>query len=319
MNGPVLDGSLVASASLGGFRAAVGLGINAEVDLMGQCLGVPYAELMGVTGTAFRTHFFAPEMNPGLDDAPAWSWSSLRHNNYGQYESAAYYYGGQVFSVEHRNAVQNWKLLRFELDAGRPVILYGVAREPVPVLVVGYSLHRGPLRQSLLLAGADPIDVTGGVLDTVELVLVRPGETPPHRGSDESRRVDVMGWAVGHVRANREMIYETSRFYAAGASALRQSARFLREASTAEELAFLTCFVEELLRARTCAVEFVAAHVSTAAGDAIAVETAALSAAQARLATGDVLLGADHLDAAAAAQLQWAEVLQSAGLSGAAR
>lgn len=307
---------IVAQAHVDGFSRSPGLGVNAEVGYIAQCYGIDPVELMGVTGTAFRAHFFVPELNPGFDDAPPWTWSSLRHNNYGHCESAAYYYGGEVISVTDRNAVQNWKLLRFEIDAGRPAIVYGLIRSrPAPgdavlsALVTGYRLEN-PLAQFLTLADGDELEVTGEALGSAEIVLVRPGPTVSYRSTDAQRRADVFAWAAGHLRAPKELVYETSRFYACGASALRRASAFLLSEPTDEALVFGRAFVEELLRAREAGLIYCGRHAPEVS-PAISATLAQLTAC-CEVFDSDLALSARHLSLAAAAELECGDRLEAA-------
>jgi hypothetical protein len=303
----------LAEGAVEGFHVVPGMGINAEVAYMALCFGVDPVDAAGVTGTAFRTHFFTPAVNVGMEDAPPWTWSSLRHNNYGHHESAAYYYGGEVIPVLDRNAVQNWKLLRFEIDAGRPAIVFGLT-EPVdrPVLVTGYCLHNAPLRQVLTLADGAEVEVTGEILKTVEIILVRRGSQVPYRPSDEARRADVLKWAARHAMGTHELVYETSRFYATGASALEHAATFVRSVPEPDGSAFAAVFVEETLRARKAASAFLDLHVSGDVGRAVGGELAELAGASRSLSDGAHEAAASHLERAAAAYRAWAVQLDAA-------
>ena len=245
------------------------VGINGEVEGIAHCLvtaGVEtsYDDVMGVTATALRTHFFRPRDNPGMPIgpvegephklwAPRYAWTSLRHNNYGQCESAAFYYGGEVRPVDDLNAVDTWRLIRYELDAGHPVVAYGLTEGLVPTLIVGYRLEKGPLRQILYVltaAGRVDVDVTGLKRESEgrfprELLLVRPGPCVHWRGTDETRRLDALRWAYSHARNGRELVYESSRFYATGPAAFDAFAEFLRDLLPAELDAPISSTVEE--------------------------------------------------------------------------
>lgn len=304
---------ILAQARVNGYGVEEGLGINAEVAYMAQCLGQDRVDVMGVTGTAFRAHFFAPELNPGMADPPPWAWSSLRYNNYGHHESAAYYFGGEVIPVLDRTAVQNWKLLRFEIDAGRPAIVYGLDPHPArPVLVVGYALHKAPLAQFLTLVDGREIEVTGDVLGATEIILVRQGAQVPYRPSDEERRADMFRWVAGHVRTSKELIYETSRFYATGASALEKAAAFSGGAE-GDAVGFLVAWAAEYTRARQAALEFVGRH-HVRLTEVLSEVLAAAVAAEALLASGDPQDGraAGQLERAAAAERKWGAALLAA-------
>ena len=304
---------MLAQGRVEGFAPAPGVGINAEVAYMAMCLGVEGVDVAGVTGTAFRTHFFTPEVNLGMEDPPAWTWSSLRHNNYGHHEATAYYYGGDVIPVTDRNAVQNWKLLRFEIDAGRPATVFGLDPNPArPVLVTGYDLYKAPLRQVLLLADGVEVDVTGAALGDVEIILVRRGPRVPYRPTDEERRTDMFRWVVRHVRGEKELVYETSRFYATGASALRYAAGFVRSAQEADAYAFAVTFVSECVQARQLAAEFAGQHLGVEVGHAVSAELAELVAAASALEGRGFEVAAGHLELAASASLKWADLVETA-------
>ncbi len=251
MTGQITSQVLLAGPDLA--EPILPLGINGEVAGLAACLrhaGVEtsFEELMGVTATAFRTHFFRPRDNPGMPIGPVadnpgalWSprfaWSSLRHNNYGQAESAAFYYGGEVRPIDGLDALETWRLLRFELDAGRPIIAYGLGDPIAPDLIIGYRLEKGPLRQIIVVQarqGQVEFDLTGrkpadeGPYPR-ELLVVRPGAVVDYRGSDDARRVDALRWAANHTSTRRELVYESERFYATGPFAFEALCEFLRD------------------------------------------------------------------------------------------
>lgn len=254
-------------------------GIHAELQGIAACLqagGVEttFQELMVVTGTAFRTHAFAIDDNPGMrlgpdpSDpnaiwAPRYTWTSLRHNNYGHVESAAFYYGGEVHEVTGIDVLKFWQVVRFEVDAGRPLVLYG-HRPHRAELIVGYRLERSPLRQVVHLQGEDGLmslelpppseyDRARGKIEVLttdgaihvprayrdnlarpimpgeHLLLVRPGPRVDYRGSDADRIRDAMRWGVEHGSNRKELVHETSRFYATGLRAMEVWATFLEE------------------------------------------------------------------------------------------
>lgn len=237
-------------------------GLPEELALIRACarplgLDAPLWKLAGVTGTAFRAHFFRPRDNPGMLDrpdparpsepwAPRYAWTSLRHNNYGHLEALSYFYGPQLRPVELPKVLELWRVLRFELEEGRPVIAWGLVEDGRPELVVGFRLEKSPLRQVLRVAtreGLAEVDITGrkvlqgeGARYPNELLLVRPGTIPSYRGPDSARYADVLRWSWGHLRANKELVYESSRFYATGLAAWDAFAEFLLE-RVPEELA----------------------------------------------------------------------------------
>ena len=229
------------------------LGINGEVAAIAACERLagheaPFEEVMGITATAFRTHFFRPRDNPGMPIgplpqepdglwAPRYAPTCLRHNNYGHCESAAFYYGGEVRPVEGLGALATWRLIRFELDAGHPVLAYGFSAPEAPDLIVGYRLEKAPLGQFVTVLtrrGTIEVNLTsrdakdGEGLYPRELLLVRPGSIAEWRGSDDARRIDALRWAHAHTRTGRELIYESSRFYATGPKAYEAFVEFLR-------------------------------------------------------------------------------------------
>lgn len=289
-------GTLLAQRHLEGFAPCAFDGLHGELEGLARMMAAAgvdtsFEGLMGVTGSALRTHFYFPEDNPGLrlgpdpDDpeapwGPRYAWASLRHNNYGHLEAAAYFHGGEVRPVEGLGAVDTWKLLRFEIDAGRPVLAYGLGARLEPQLVTGYRLEKAPMRQLLTVtsrAGAPvEVDITGRKPEQPgafprEMILFRPGQQAPYRTSDQERLLDVLRWALGHARARRELVYEESRFFATGQRAFEVFARFVRELlpeelaspvevapeeAAAEVTAFCRAVLTDWSRARLAAATF---------------------------------------------------------------
>lgn len=272
-------------------------GLHGEVEAIALCLqeaGVEtsFDTLMGLTGTAFRTHFFRLADNPGMrlgpDPAnpniiwgPRYAWTSLLYNNFGHYESAAYFYGGDMVQRERLSWDELWKVLRFELDAGRPVALYGLSGQDPwrPVLVRHVALSKAPL--SLSFPGLEP-EVAwtpkGGTPGNIKVVLVRHGETKPYRPSDNVRKREVLRWALRHGTSRRELVYETERFYAVGLAAFEALGAFL-DTEIAAELAdpigqttseaaqdmgrFLAAITQQWTEARRCGAAFCEAWAHT--------------------------------------------------------
>lgn len=257
--------TIVAEVKLSGLRATRYGGLLGELELMAICLeygGIPasFEALVGISGAGLRAHFFRPRDNPGTLDrpeegrqdsfwSPRYAWTSLRHSNYGHTEAAAYFYGAEIKPLDLANPLENWKLLRYELDAGRPVIAYGLVEPGVPELVIGYRLSKNPLQQVLhVLSRACPgeaveVDITGrkvlqGPEATYpnEIILVRPGQVASWRGTDGACFADMLRWSLAHQFNDRELVYETSRFYATGLEAYVAFAEFLRD-RVPEELA----------------------------------------------------------------------------------
>lgn len=238
-------------------------GLLGELDLISACLAglgieASFSQLTGLTGVGMRAHFFRPRDNPGTLErpednrpdsfwSPRYAWSSLRHTNYGHVEAIAYFYGVEIKPLQPTKTLDAWQAIRFELDEGRPLIAYDLLAPGVPSLIVGYRLHKNPLAQRLLVrdlaGGIAEINLTGraqlsmeGALFPNELLLVRPGQLAPWRGGDLERYADALRWMSQHQRMDRELIYETSRFYATGPRAFEAFAEFLTERAP-EELA----------------------------------------------------------------------------------
>lgn len=232
------------------------LGLHGEVEAISCCLrhagiDAPIDEVMGVTASAFRTHFFRPDDNPGMhvgpnpDDpnaiwGPRYAWTSLQHNNYGHVESASHFFNAEIRDVRDLDPLTTWKLLRFELDDERPLFaVFG--DDPLKVeLVVGYRLEKSPLRQWVLVQGEDGlkrVDLTGrdprkrpdGLPWPHTIWLVRPAAAKPYRSSDDTQRVAALRWSLAHARKRRELVYESSRFYAVGLRAFTAFAEFLTD------------------------------------------------------------------------------------------
>ena len=265
-------------------------GVHGEVEAIAEALlaeGVEtsFEELMGITGTAFRTHFFRLSDNPGMRLGPdpenpnviwgpRYAWTSLRHNNFGHFESASYFYGGDMVIREGLPWDSLWKLIRFELDAGRPLALYNLPGQSPwrPILVRRYALSSSPL--SLSLPGLDPEMVftpRDGTPTNLGALLVRHGDLKPYRPSDNVRKREVLRWALRHGVSRRELVYESERFYAVGVAAFDALAEFLTEGAAAEladpvqqtsdEAAldigrFLAALTEQWTEARGCAAVF---------------------------------------------------------------
>jgi hypothetical protein len=257
--------SVVAEVKLSGLRATEYEGLLGELDLMAVCmehhgLSTSFDALVGVGGAGLRSHFFRPRDNPGTLDrpeegrrdsfwSPRYAWTSLRHGNYGHTEAVAYFYGAEIKPLDLNDPLQNWKLLRYELEAGRPVIAYGLVEPGVPELIIGFRLTKAPLQQVLyVLSRARPqevveVDIRGRkvlqgpeAIYPNEIILVRPGQVAPWRGTDGARFADMLRWSLGHQHSDRELVYETSRFYATGLEAYAAFAEFLRD-RVPEELA----------------------------------------------------------------------------------
>ncbi len=247
----------VAQAQVEGCRPTSMVGLLGELDLISVCMGkldieASPEELMLVSGAGFRTHFFRPKDNPGTIErpdperhnmiwAPRYAWSSMRYCNYGHHEAVAYFYGLELKEYQLARALKVWQLIRFELDEGRPLICYGLVQSETPELIVGYTLDKGPIKQSITVltsASETPveIDITGreilqgkGARYPNEVILVRPDTVAPWRPTDEVRLADMFRWAEGHLRSHRELVYESSRFYATGPWAFEALAEFFLE------------------------------------------------------------------------------------------
>jgi len=314
-------------------------GIAAELQGIAACyvaagVATSFEELMVVTGTAFRAHVFSIKLNPGLRLRPdpeqpnaMWSarylWSSLQHNNYGHTEATAYYLGGEVRDAVGMDVLEFWKVVRFEVDAGRPLVLYGGRAAHRADLIVGYRLERDPMRQVIYLQGdgeviplelpAPTLQVSKGApaarviadgaitlprpesdrpqrppMPGEQLFLVRPGPLQAYRSSDAERIRDVLRWAVEHGHHRKELIYETSRFYATGLQAFEAWASFLTEGIEEElasptsdaddpvaDLALHTAITaQEWSRARRVAATWLRAHAGEALPTAVTRPTA---------------------------------------------
>lgn len=244
--------NVLAQVQLEGIEPCRWIGLHAEIDAIGACLryagfDASFTRLMGMTASALRTHFFRLQENPGLRLGPdpenpealwgpRFGWSSLQHNNYGHFESIGHFFGADIRQVDGLDAVSTWKLLRFELDANRPVIasLHG---DPLQMdIITGYRLQKAPLGQILHVVtpnGPIEIDITARKPEQEgafprSLILVRPESLAPHRASDDALQMGALRWALGHGRTRRELVYETQRFYATGEHAFEAFALFLR-------------------------------------------------------------------------------------------
>lgn len=236
-------------------RGPLSWGVHGELEGVAACMiaggveGASFEALMGISATAWRTHFFRLSDNPGMRLGPdpetpnqiwgpRYAWTSLEHNNFGHHESLSHYFGGDVLVLEKIAWDALWKVLRFELDAGRPLVVSGLPGRQAhrATLVTGYTLTPRPMALTLHTHddADDAVFTPRDGTPTCRWTLVRPGPCVDYRRSDEDCRQEAARWALRHMRNRRELVYETERFYAVSLQAFDAFAAFWTELVPAE-------------------------------------------------------------------------------------
>jgi hypothetical protein len=257
VSSPPSDGGLV------GVIEAVHAALDAEMD------DAPSAqELLCMSGVAFKNYVFEPEFNQFEDPVRAFSSEAHFVCNYGPFESLAYFTGYDIKEFNGISRDDFWKLLRFELASGRPVVSMGMKGALQPLVVTGYDesdkVPKVTVRRARSQTPED-VDLTGEAEMQADhpsfsnwLVIVRTGEAAEWTPSANRQRLRVLRWAESHAQRPKEFSQETRENYAPGLGGFDAFQRFL-EAHDAEDFVdeplhdYLLTHIEELARGRRAA------------------------------------------------------------------
>ena len=188
--------------------------------------GLDEDEFLAISAVAFKNYVYEPEYNELSHRPRAYSKLGEFVCNYGPFESISYYTGWDVKEFDGVSTEDFWKLVRFEIASGRPVVSLSLGGPLEPVLVVGYDFE--PRKQTLDVVRpgkpeASTVDVTGMTDFQPEaesftnwLLIARPSESPEWASSHTRQRLRVLRWAARHAKNRKEFSQETRENYAPG-------------------------------------------------------------------------------------------------------
>lgn len=226
-------------------------GFTGMLEGLSLILGLEYGdeapdlrEMLCVSGVAFKNYVFEPEFNQFEDPVPEFSKEASFVCNYGPFESLAYYTGYDIKEFNGISRDDFWKLLRFELASGRPVVTMGLKGPLQPALVTGYDeSDRSPIATVARARSSESedVDLTGerymqGENESFRnwLVIARPGEQSEWTPSANRQRLRVLRWADTHAERPKEFSQETRENYAPGLSGFNSFQNFLERHESAD-------------------------------------------------------------------------------------
>lgn len=176
-------------------------------------------EWLVASSAAFSTYVYDPALNMYAEGAE-FSRDGDFFSNYGALEALGYFSGWYGKDVNGATDEDFWKLIRFELASGRPLVSVGFGTDDVVVLT-GYregkgarvvTVSNGRSSHEFDLMSGRPQGESENFVNYV--VAVRPGD----RGllALERQAAGVLQWAVRHAFAGKEFLHETRENYAPG-------------------------------------------------------------------------------------------------------
>lgn len=245
-------------------------------------------ELLCVSSASFARYVYDPKLNPHETDDREFSPLGELFSNYGVFESLGYYTGWRISELNEMSDVDFWKLLRFELASGRPMVSVGFG-ELNPVMLIGYREDHNQRWVTVWSNdGVHEVDFSSirrpqgdSEVFVNFAVIVRESTSPDWAASKNRQRMAVLHWAVRHNKTQKEFLHETRENYAPGRSGGDVIVQSLRKLGDDVELAqYLSAHVQGQRRSklaaanvlgdwgRDLAAEVDVEEVATALGDA---------------------------------------------------
>lgn len=244
-----VDAGLLAPG-LAGYVQAIG------AALRHQGLLVNDDDLMCASASSFATYAYSPEINKH-EDPRRYSYLGEQFSNFGVFESLGYYCNSAVAEVNQIPDDEFWKLVRFELNLGRPLITTELGRGDGAVLIVGYEDHPGVRRLILWDSERRVVDLQkdekpqgeSEVFVNFAVVVRAGGPFAPN----PRMKVTALRWACNHARKWTEFFHETRENYLVGFSGGRFIADMAETSMNAEEAAWFDSHVKSRIETRAAA------------------------------------------------------------------
>lgn len=233
---------------------AVGLVQAVGVSAAAQGADVDLDEWLCVSSSALMTYAFDPKLNRHEASDRHFSADGEWFSNYGVLESLGYFSGWHARDLNGPSTEDLWKLVRYELALGRPLVSQGFGGKGV-VLLTGYRD----------LPGVHEVTVTDGSTTWTfnlqnppqgdsevfvnYIITVRQGEPGL---TSRSRQIEgVLRWTIDHGFGSKEFFHETRENYVPGLAGGEVISRLRLE--DAEEVEFFKNHVASRRRGREAA------------------------------------------------------------------
>lgn len=235
---------------LAGYVQAVGAALRY------QNLQVMDDDLMCASAAPFATYAYSPDINKH-EDPRRFSTLGEHFSNFGVFESLGYYTNSMISEVNGISNAEFWKLVRFELNLGRPLVTTGLGRTDGAVLIVGYE-DRPDARHLILWdserRGVDLMKDEKPQGDSDVFVnfatIVRAGG--PFAPSPKMKAT-ALRWACNHARKWTEFFHETRENYLVGLNGGAFITGVAQSPMSAEEQAWFDAHLKSRMESRAAA------------------------------------------------------------------